>query len=313
MNSKAKWNLMYIEAKKYYRTYDNLLVPYNYKTSYGINLGRWISEIRTLKKRGKLDKEKVSLLNEIGMIWDISLYKWDLMYEEAEEYYKKHKNLLVEESFVTENGLELGIWIVRQRQIYFDKVSGLLSKEQIKKLESIGMIWDNVSEVRWLKRYNIAKEFYLKNGYLPNTNKYKDIYPKIYSWLKTQKIFYRNNKLSKEKVKLLRNIGFILESKINENIVSYINSLFKDKGIYINIELNKDILKRISIEELKAKVEYLLANNISLVNNEGKLIDIFMMNSQDIKNDLRYGLTLEEIMIREYEHDIIRIRKNDKT
>ena len=57
----------------------------------------------------------------------------------------------------------------------------------------------------------------------------------------------------------------------------------------------------------------LLANNISLVNNEGKLIDIFMMNSQDIKNDLRYGLTLEEIMIREYEHDIIRIRKNDKT
>ena len=152
MNSKAKWNLMYIEAKKYYRTYDNLLVPYNYKTSYGINLGRWISEIRTLKKRGKLDKEKVSLLNEIGMIWDISLYKWDLMYEEAEEYYKKHKNLLVEESFVTENGLELGIWIVRQRQIYFDKVSGLLSKEQIKKLESIGMIWDNVSEVRWLKK-----------------------------------------------------------------------------------------------------------------------------------------------------------------
>ena len=296
MNSKAKWNLMYIEAKKYYRTYDNLLVPYNYKTSYGINLGRWISEIRTLKKRGKLDKEKVSLLNEIGMIWDISLYKWDLMYEEAEEYYKKHKNLLVEESFITENGLELGIWIVRQRQIYFDKVSGLLSKEQIKKLESIGMIWDNVSEVRWLKRYNIAKEFYLKNGYL-----------------KTQKIFYRNNKLSKEKVKLLRNIGFILESKINENIVSYINSLFKDKGIYINIELNKDILKRLSIEELKAKVEYLLANNISLVNNEGKLIDIFMMNSQDIKNDLRYGLTLEEIMIIEYEHDIIRIRKNDKT
>ena len=56
-----------------------------------------------------------------------------------------------------------------------------------------------------------------------------------------------------------------------------------------------------------------MANNISLVNSEGKLIDIFMMNSQDIKNDLRYGLTLEEIMIREYEHDIIRIRKNDKT
>ena len=41
------------------------------------------------------------------------------------------------------------------------------------------MIWDNVSEVRWLKRYNIAKEFYLKNGYLPNTNKYIDIITEV--------------------------------------------------------------------------------------------------------------------------------------
>ena len=316
MNSKTKWNLMYVESKKYYATYGNLLVPYNYKTSYDIRLGRWICEIRKLRKLGKLDSEKIKLLDELDMVWDVSLYKWNIMYDLAKEYYDIRGDLLIEESFISDNGLELGRWIVNQRQIYFGKIPGLLTNMQVEKLEDIGMVWDDVRKNRWLKKYEIAKKFYEEQGFLPLANKYKDIYPEIYSWLRVQRNLYKRNKLSTDKIEALKRIGFIVEksnSKYSkmDNLVSL---LIKD-NVYINIDLNKDILERMSIEELEAKIEFLQANNILPVDNKGRLIDIFTMSSEDIKNDSRYGKTLEEMMTKKYRHDIIKIRrvgKNDK-
>ena len=159
------------------------------------------------------------------------------------------------------------------------------------------MVWDDVRKNRWLKKYEIAKKFYEEQGFLPLANKYKDIYPEIYSWLRVQRNLYRRNKLSNDKIEALKRIGFIVEKSNNKysKTADLVSLLIKD-NVYINIDLNKDILERMSIEELEAKIEFLQANNILPVDNKGRLIDFFTMSSEDIKEDLRYGKTLEEMM-----------------
>lgn len=64
---------------------------------------------------------------------------WDLMYAVAEQYYAEHGDLEVTKRYVTEDGYTLGAWLTTQRRVYTGKTSGVLTDEQIEKLEAIGM------------------------------------------------------------------------------------------------------------------------------------------------------------------------------
>ncbi len=153
-----KWNKMYELAKKYYEHYGNLDVPQNFKTKNGIDydaegllLGVWLRTQRETYKgqgRGKLTQKQIEKLESIGMIWDIYDYKWNKMYELAKKYYEHYGNLNVPQNFKTVNGIDydaygfpLGMWISNQRNVYKGIKMVKRTPEQIKKLESIGMIW----------------------------------------------------------------------------------------------------------------------------------------------------------------------------
>ncbi len=296
MNNRLKWNLMYIEAKKYYETNGNLLVPYNYRSN-NLDLGKWLSLLREKYKKNLLSLEKIQALNKIKMIWRPDEYKWNLMYEEAKNYFNCHGDLLVEESFVTSQGIKLGIWIVKERQAYLGKTSEHLSEEQIFKLEQIGMVWHSVADERWQKKYNIAKKFYLEHGFIPVSKEYLETYPEIYKWLRSQRNAYKAPGFSLAKLELLKEIGLVLETTSKrEDIINYLRNLKNQKGIFIDFQLNKEVLYRLSLLELQSKINYLLSKNISPIDKDGKLIDIFTMSSVDILKDERYGVTLKYLI-----------------
>lgn len=148
-----------------------------------------------------------------------------------------------------------------------------------------------------VKKYEIAKKFYKEQDFLPMANKYKDIYPEIYSWLRGQKNLYRRNKLSVYKIDALKRIGLKVEPfNSDDSITANLRSLLIKNNVYINFNLNKDILEGISMKELEVKIELLQANNMSIVDDKGRLINIFTMSSEDIKNDSRYGKSLEKLL-----------------
>ena len=62
----------------------------------------------------------------------------------------------------------------------------------------------------------------------------------------------------------------------------------------IDIKTNKIIIKHISIQELKSKIAYLNSLNIKVVDNEGKLHEIFNMSNADMKE--KYGISLTELI-----------------
>lgn len=64
------WNEIYILAKKYYKENGNLLIPFRYITTDKIQLGRWIGTQRGNYRKNKLTKDKIELLESIGMVWE---------------------------------------------------------------------------------------------------------------------------------------------------------------------------------------------------------------------------------------------------
>ena len=78
------------------------------------------------------------------MIWDHFEYDWEVGYNHAYEYYMNNNNLMVPYKYKSPDGYKLGNWIFNQRHRKTPDKSyrgKLLTEEQIKRLDEIGMIW----------------------------------------------------------------------------------------------------------------------------------------------------------------------------
>ena len=91
---------------------------------------------------------------------------WDMMYRTAEQYYRENGDLDVPKRYRTEANLPLGSWLSTQRKVRKGLCGGVLTDEQIEKLDKIGMIWENRQELRWDKSYEYAKAYFEANGNL---------------------------------------------------------------------------------------------------------------------------------------------------
>ena len=303
--STLSWDEMYEYAKKYYEHHGNLEVPKLFKTNDGytrsdngtINLGTWIS---TQRQKCNLESEHGQKLLAIGMRFENkrSTLSWGEMYEYAKIYYEHHGNLEVPQHFKTNDGytksdngtISLGMWVANQRQ----KCN--LESERGQKLLSIGMRFENkISTLSWGEMYEYAKIYYEHYGNLevPFGFKTNDGYTKddngtinLGMWVAKQR--QRCNLESEQGQRLLQ-IGMIWSVRLNREEVE--NICISNN---IDIKTNKIIIKHISIQELKSKIAYLNSLNIKVVDNEGKLHEIFNMSNADMKE--KYGISLTELI-----------------
>ena len=239
------WMDKYELAKAYYEHYGNLEISANFKTSNGydydengVALGMWLANQRqAFKGNGKkISKEQIELLKKIGMRFE-SNYKeeeWYRKYNLAKAYYEHYGNLEISANFKTsngydydENGVALGMWLANQRQAF--KGNGKkISKEQIELLKEIGMRFETKNyEEEWNKKYALAKAYYDHYGNLeiPQSFKTKNGYEydvngvALGVWITTQRDAFKGNsryKISKEQIKLLKEIGMRFETNYKE-------------------------------------------------------------------------------------------------
>ncbi|MBO4849264.1 MAG: helicase associated domain-containing protein [Clostridia bacterium] len=205
-NFTESWNIQYVCAKQYFIDNGNLLVPGTYETDTGLKLGKWISHQRRAFIKGVLPKDRIELLEEIGMVWSVYDAQWLEYYGVAVEYYRENGNLFIPRQYITNDGLKLGLWIVTQRRQHSD---GILTAERIELLEKIGMVW-KVNDRQWQNNYDLAAEYYKKNGDLLVPQRYitTDNTP-LGSWISHQRKNYQTGKLSEDRIELLEKIGMV--------------------------------------------------------------------------------------------------------
>ena len=207
------WQHYYDSAKAYYNAHGDLNVPSNYKDTDG--LVAWIQRVRTYRKSGiqssYLTDERIAALDEIGMIWSVPDYLWEENYAAALDFFKNNGHLDIPSDYCAPNGLKIGMWIRRQRDLRSGKVNkGVCpSAEQIARLDEIGMIWKNKFEIAWDKGYQAALEYFNQHGDLNVPTIY--VTPNGYrlgAWISDRRETGKE-KHSNEQQQLLDKLGFL--------------------------------------------------------------------------------------------------------
>lgn len=105
----------------------------------------------------------------------------------------------------------LGKWANNQRKHYKEFVrtggkAGAMTQQRIDMLNSIGFVWDHEKD-RWNDMFDRLCQYKSKNG---NTNvpQIYDKDPELGFWVNNQRIAYRQQRLSPERIQRLESIGF---------------------------------------------------------------------------------------------------------
>ncbi len=188
-----KWTAKYEEVKKFYAEYHDLNLLPLYKGEEGQKLLSWIKSQRSIyysNKEGLKYTEKITKLEQVGIVCKHNDELWNDMYTLAVNYHDKYHHLLIPVYYETEDNKKLGVWIRNQRKSY---VKGDLSLERINALEAIGMTW-KVNETKWNLMYEELKNYYDKYHTLTISKTYEPMFvtnEELKTWLNVQRKNYR--------------------------------------------------------------------------------------------------------------------------
>jgi hypothetical protein len=70
----GKWEERFALLENYRLREGHCNVPFSYQED-GVNLGTWVFGQRSTKKKGKLVADRARRLEDLGMVWDRSIYK----------------------------------------------------------------------------------------------------------------------------------------------------------------------------------------------------------------------------------------------
>ena len=169
------WEKSYAAASKYYQEYKNLDVSASYVTMDGFRLGRWIRQQREKYKKIAAELQKQENHKELNRNEFLKVNrKMDTGSNDLSES---------ERSFPadTEDSGKKKRFDSRQKD-YLSKTSVI----RIKKLEQIGMIWEQ--ENSWERRYQLAKNYYKEYGNLEIPSDYVVEGVWLGRWLREQKL-----------------------------------------------------------------------------------------------------------------------------
>ena len=122
-NHKRDWMDWYKDACRYFEAHGDLLVPINYKTEAGNQLGRWIEVQRQRYqhrcRRTPLEKQQIEWLEKLRMVWDLNELRqnrWEQMYAWVTDYKNREGVLpLWPRNIQAPDGRSMSAWIDVQR------------------------------------------------------------------------------------------------------------------------------------------------------------------------------------------------------
>lgn len=186
-----------------------------------------ISYYRSLGENEQVINEKFKVIDEVrnckelfGKLNDTLTATWDMYYECAQKYFNDNGNLEIPAKYITEEGYALGSWIANQKAIRKGTINGKLTENQINKLDSIHMIWEDYNDLNWSKHYHAAKQYYKEHGNLEVPSRYVNADGvSLGRWISSVRSWYNSGAhkkyLQNDRVKQLEDIGMIWNAMDN--------------------------------------------------------------------------------------------------
>lgn len=170
----------------------------------------WASKMRAKKKKGKLSKQQLELLDEINFIWDFQHgvidKNWNEKYDELKTFIEVH------DTFPTwgnkaHRGLFKWYYVQKNR---LNKGKSSIDRQQ--KLEDLG--WITTRDLKWEKNYKLLSDHMKNQKYVPLSK----VNRPLNLWVIKQRKFKKLNTLPPEREAKLKAIGFFgLKNQVWEN------------------------------------------------------------------------------------------------
>ena len=202
-----KWEDMFALLMSYKERTGNCNVPNRHNEENG-NLGIWVGTQRKAKINGFLSSEKIKQLNSIDMAWNAFDQKWEDMFALLEHYHAREGHCNVPGRHKEENE-NLGSWLGTQRRA---KRNGFISRERIKRLDSIGMIW-NVIDQKWEDMFALLVQYETREGDCDLPGNHKEENENIGTWVQHQRAAKTNGILSSKRIKQLNSIDMVWNTR----------------------------------------------------------------------------------------------------
>ncbi|HEB26300.1 hypothetical protein LCGC14_2200620 [marine sediment metagenome] len=131
------WEKGFAALQVYRAEKGDSLVPEHYLTpNEHYELGTWARAQRLTE--GNYPREKWQRLCTLDYVWDLKEYAWDRAFSALESHKAEHGDCLVPEDHITEDELELGTWVAKQRT---DLHYSFLEEDRMLKLDALGFAW----------------------------------------------------------------------------------------------------------------------------------------------------------------------------
>jgi hypothetical protein len=184
--------------------------PLKYVAEDGYRLGGWVNTIRS--RRGKLSDDRIHQLEELsGWVWNPRDARFKVGLNHLQDYVKKNGDARVANTYVAEDGYNLGNWTNSQRYFY-KKGDNRLSLERISQLEELpGWEWapkfgpqKQVAEA-WDKHYDQLLQYFAQYGEIPKIGDWWEDFH-LGKWVSEQRSKYGKGDLSSDRVHRLEEL-----------------------------------------------------------------------------------------------------------
>ncbi len=204
IKTQETWMKWYHKLEAYVREHGNSHVP---RTHADGPFASWVWSQRQRRQgtgtSGPLTPEQIALLDKLEFRWDAREGQWLEMFEELQRFKAQHGHCEI--GFETKENKKLSDWIKVQRE---DRRQGDLLPERKAKLDEIGFNWNSeFLDLRWQEMFAQLRKYHAEHGDADVADRWKEN-PVLAKWVARQRQSRKKEALSKERVRLLDEIGF---------------------------------------------------------------------------------------------------------
>ena len=198
-----QWERTFVLLQQYKEREGNCNVIDSHEED-GVKLGEWLSRQRQLYKKGKIDESYQQRLENLGVSWDPYLDQWGRSFALLEQFKEREGHCNVPQGH-EEDGVKLGEWISRQRQLY---KKGKIDESYLRRLENLGVSWDPFAE-QWERNYGLLEQYKEREGQVDVPADHEEDGIKLGSWLASQRQVRKGRQgiLGAVRIERLDNLG----------------------------------------------------------------------------------------------------------
>ena len=202
----AVWKQRINDLKSFKKEHGHCNVPAHYPPNRP--LGSWVQFTRSQKKAGRLTKERIRCLEDLGFCWvvgkrSVRRHDWNVMLAALAAFTERYGHCNVPWNWSEDP--RLIPWLAKLRR---KKREGKLDRGQISQLDRLGIVWEPPPKPSWSEMYAALVEYKRVHGDCNVPYDWSEP-PYLGLWTRKQRHARNVNRLEQDRIEQLDKLGLV--------------------------------------------------------------------------------------------------------